>query len=79
MCGQYQYFGYLHVLWCIGSIDSHIGNIVARQRGDAFVQFGSTLFVTFEADVAKVRLYQSRLQVRYTDGGISYVDAQTIR
>ena len=61
MCGQYQYFGYLHMFWRIGGIDSHIGNVVACQGGDAFVQFGSTLFVTLEADIAEVRFQASGL------------------
>ena len=31
MGGENEHFGYLHMGWGIGSIDSHIGNIVASQ------------------------------------------------
>ena len=78
MCGQYQHLGYLDVRWRVGSEDSHVGDVIARQWLDAFVDVGSTVGIAVEADVAEVSLHQSRLQVGHADGSICHVNAQTV-
>ena len=57
MGGQYQHFGNLHVFWSVGSIDSHVSNIIASQRFDAFIDCGGTVAVSVEADIAEVSLH----------------------
>ena len=76
--GQYQYLGNLHMRRSIGSIHSHICDIVTRQRLDAFIDISSTVVVTMETDVAKICLDKSRLQVCHTDGSICHINAQAI-
>ena len=63
MGGQYQYLGNLHMGWGIGSIDGNVGDVVARQRLDTFIDIGGTLVVTMKAGVAEVGLDKSWFQV----------------
>ena len=79
MGGQNEYFGYLHMGWGIGCIDSYVGNVIASQGSDSLIEFGSTVGVALEADVAEVGLHQARLQVGDTYGGIGHVDAESVR
>ena len=78
MGSQYQHLGYLYVLRGIRGEDGYIGNVVARQRLDAFVDCGGTVTVAAEADVAEVGLHKSGLQVRHADSRVGNVDAQTV-
>ena len=78
MCCQYQHLGYLYVLRGVGGIDGNIGNVVARQGLDAFIDRSGSFVVSVETNVAEVGLYESRLQVRHADGGIGYIDAQAV-
>ena len=63
MGGQYQHLGNLHMGWGIGSIDGNVGDVVARQRLDTFIDIGGTLVVTMKAGVAEVGLDKSWFQV----------------
>ena len=75
MCGQYQYLCYLNMLWSIDSIYCHIGNIVTCQWLNAFIDIGSTVVVTMEADIAEVGLDKAGLQVCDADSSIGHIDA----
>ena len=78
MSGQNEYFGNLHMRWGIGSKDCHIGDVVAREGFDALIEFGSTLGIAVEADVAEVGLYEAGLEVGDADSGIGHIDAETV-
>ena len=60
MGGKNQYLGYLDMSRSIGSIDGYIGNIITCQRLDTCVKFSRSFFITFESDVAEVRLSKTR-------------------
>ena len=79
MCGKYQHFGYLDVLWSRSGIESHVGDVGSGKRLDAFIHLVGTLVVAMEAHVAEVGLYESRLEVGDAYSRVSYVDAQTVR
>ena len=78
MSSQNKYLGNLDVLRSVGCKDGYIGNVVTRQRLDAFVDISSTFVVAVESDVAEIRLYKARLQVGNADGCIGYIDAQSV-
>ena len=48
MSGQDEDLGNLHMLRRIGSIDGHIGDVVASEGLDAFIDIGSTVAVAME-------------------------------
>ena len=73
MGGQNQHLGNLHVLRRIGSIDSHVGNIIARKGFDALIDISSTVAVAVETDITEVGLYQSGLQVGHAHGSIGHI------
>ena len=74
MCGQYEYFGYLHMLRCISGIHGNISNIIAGKRLDTLIDIGCPIIVATETDIAEVCLYQTRFQIGNTDGGVSHID-----
>ena len=78
MGGEDQHLGYLHVLGGVGGIDGHVGDIVARQGLDAFVDVGGALGVAVEAGVAEVGLHQSWFKVGNADSCVCDIKAQTV-
>lgn len=66
MGGEYQHLGYLHMGGRTGCIESHIGNIGARERSDSLIHIVGTLVVAMESHVAEVRLHQSRFEIRHS-------------
>ena len=78
MSGQDEDLGNLHMLRRIGSIDSHIGDVVASEGLDALIDIGSTVAVAMETDVTEVGLNQAWLQVGDTNGRVGHIDTQSI-
>ena len=56
---QDKHLGNLDVSWSIGGKDRNIGNIITRQRLDAFIHVCSPVGVTMKSDVAEIRLNKS--------------------
>ena len=75
MSGQNEHFGNLDMGRGIGSKDGNIGNVITCQRLDAFIDIGSTVVVTMEADIAEVGLDKAGLQVCDADSRIGHIDA----
>ena len=63
MGGQHQHFSYLHVGRSLGSIETHVGDVVTRQGFDAFVDIIGSLLVAMETGTAEVGLHQTRLHI----------------
>ena len=78
MSGENEHFGNLHVLGGVGGIDGHIGDVVARKRLDALIEFGRTGRITVEADVAEVGLDKAGLEVGDADGCVGHIDAESV-
>ena len=74
-----EYLGYLDVSRSIGSVDGYIGNIIACQWCNAFIDMGSPFVVTMETDIAEVCLDKSRLQSRYADSRIGHIYTESVR
>lgn len=78
MRGEDEDLGNLHMLGGIGGIDSYIGDIVAGEGLNAFVDIGSTLGVAMEASVAEISFHKTRFEVGDADGSASYIEAESI-
>ena len=61
-----------------GSIESHIGNIIAIERLYATIYIVGTFGVAMESDVGEIGLHESRLHVGDTHLGMSHIDAQAV-
>ena len=57
MGGQDEHLGYLNMLRSISCIDGNVGDVIASQRFDAFIDCGGTVAVSVEADIAEVSLH----------------------
>lgn len=75
MGSEDKHLGNLNMCRSISGIDSYIGNVVARQWPDAFIDIGGTFVITMEAGDAEVRFHQSWLEVRDADGSMCHVNA----
>lgn len=49
MCGEYEYFGYLHMCGSIGSKDGNVGDVVGSEGLDAFVDVVGSVVIAMEA------------------------------
>ena len=74
MGSENQHLGNLDMGRGIGSKDGDIGNIIARQWLNAFIDICRSVAIAMETDVAEIRLDQARLQIGDTDGRIGHID-----
>ena len=59
--GKDEHLGNLYVGRGIGSIDGHVGYVVASQWLDALVDTRCTVGIAMKADIAEVRFHKSGL------------------
>ena len=78
MGGEDEHFGDLYVFGGLSGIEGGVGDVVAGEGCDAFVDVVGTLVVAVEAYVAEVGLDQSGFEKGHAYLGVGDVDAQTV-